>query len=111
MEKSGVIRANVVVLDPALVGRPVTLVVGVKLDSERREAFMRTRKSLASCRQVQQCYYVTGEVDFILILTVADMAEYETISNELFKDDPNVREFRTYVSMNAVKSSLIVPLD
>jgi DNA-binding Lrp family transcriptional regulator len=35
MEASGVIRANVALVDPAAVGRPLTIFVEVELESER----------------------------------------------------------------------------
>ena len=40
-------------------------------------------KSALSERQVQQCYYVTGDADFVLVLTVASMAEYEALARRL----------------------------
>ncbi len=111
MEKTGVIRANVAVLDPVLLGRPLTLIVGVKLDSERNDVMTATRNALAACPLVQQCYYVTGDFDFVTVMTVRDMHEFETVSTELFRNDSNVREFRTYVVMNSIKSGLALPVD
>ncbi len=34
--------------------------------------------------QVQQVYYVTGDFDFLLVINVRDMAEYEALTRELF---------------------------
>jgi DNA-binding Lrp family transcriptional regulator len=57
---------------------------------------------------VQQVYYVTGEVDFVAILTVADMDEYVRLSRELFFAEGNVKSFRTLVAMERAKVSLAV---
>ncbi len=38
MEESGVIRANVALVDPAAVGQPLTIFVEVQLESERARA-------------------------------------------------------------------------
>jgi len=110
MEERGVIRANTAVLDPAKVGRPVTLIVGVEVDSERADWLAATRTRLAEAPEVQQCYYVTGDVDFILVISAASMAEYEAISHRLFREDANVRRFRTFVVMSSPKATLEVPL-
>jgi Lrp/AsnC family leucine-responsive transcriptional regulator len=58
---------------------------------------------------VQQCY-VTGEADFVLIVTAASMADYEALIRRLFFADENVRRFRTFVTMDRVKTGLAVPV-
>jgi DNA-binding Lrp family transcriptional regulator len=59
--------------------------------------------------EVQQCYYVTGEVDFVLVLTVASMQEYQALSRRLFAENPNVTWFKTIVALDRVKVGLDVP--
>ena len=110
MEASGVIRANAAIVDPAKVGRPITIIVGVQIDSERADLLDATRDELASAPEVQQCYYVTGDVDFFLVVTASDMSDYEEISRRLFRQNKNIKRFSTYVAMNCVKSTLSVPL-
>ena len=60
--------------------------------------------------QVQQCYYVTGEADFILICTARDMQDFEALTHRLFFEDSNVRRFRTSVSMERTKVGLSLPI-
>ena len=60
---------------------------------------------------MQQLYYVTGEVDFVVILNVADMAEYERLTRELFFAEGNVQRFRTLVAMERSKVSLAVSME
>lgn len=59
--------------------------------------------------EVQQCYYVTGEVDFVLVLTVASMNEYQTLARRLFAENSNVTWFKTIVALDRVKVGLNVP--
>ena len=110
MEERGVIAANVAVVDPAKVGRPITIVVEVEVASEQIELLDAAKASFAAAPEVQQCYYVTGEADFVLIVTVASMAEYEALTRRLFFANPNIRRFRTLVAMDRVKAGLSVPL-
>ena len=58
--------------------------------------------------EVQQCYYVTGDADFMLVITVATMAEYEALARRLFDDNKNVKWFRTIVVMDRVKAGMTV---
>ena len=62
------------------------------------------RSAFNNCPQIQQCYYVTGEADFILIFNVSDMAEYEKLTRSLFFSNQNVDRFTTFVAMETVKA-------
>lgn len=110
MEESGVIAANVAVVDPEKVGRPITIVIEVEVASEQIELLDAAKASFAAAPEVQQCYYVTGEADFVLIVTVASMAEYEALTRRLFFANPNIRRFRTLVAMDRIKTGMAVPL-
>jgi Lrp/AsnC family transcriptional regulator, leucine-responsive regulatory protein len=111
MEEEGVIQANVAVVDPQKVGRPLTIIVWVELERERIDLIDATKKSFAAAPQIQQCYYVTGDADFMLVITVATMADYEDFTRRLFFGDDNVKRFRTFVAMDRVKTGSSVPLD
>ncbi|WP_411970932.1 Lrp/AsnC family transcriptional regulator [Mesorhizobium sp. BR1-1-2] len=110
MQQTGVIAANVAVIEPAAVGQPITIFVEVELESERAELIDAAKRQFLAAPEVQQCYYVTGEADFILAITVADMSAYEALTRRLFFDSNNVRKFRTFVAMDRVKVGLTVPL-
>lgn len=110
MEDARVIQSNAAIIDPASVGRPITIVVEVQIDSEQADLMDAARSEFAAAPEVQQCYYVTGAADFILVLTVSTMEEYEQLSRRLFLENKNVKHFSTFVAMNRVKTSLKVPL-
>ena len=90
------------------VGRPITIIVAVKIENERLDLFEEDKKRFVACPQVQQVYYVTGEFDFLLVINVSDMTEYEQLTRELFFASENVRGFKTFVSMQNAKQSLNV---
>lgn len=111
LEESGVIRANVAILDPAKLGLPLTIIVDVHLENERPDRTAPLRARIASEAAVQQCHSVTGEADYLLVVTVASMADYEALTRRLFEGDDNVRRFRTSVSLGCLKSGMQVPLN
>jgi DNA-binding Lrp family transcriptional regulator len=110
MREEGVIQRYGAVLSPAALGHPLTIVAEVEAESERIELLDAMKRSFRACPQVQQCYYVTGEWDFILVLVVRDMAQYTALTRQLFFQSNNVRRFRTLVTMDPVKLSLDVPV-
>lgn len=110
LEEQGVIMATVALVDPAAVQRPITIVVEVKLENERLDMLDEVKKRFVDCPQVQQVYYVTGDFDFLLIMNVKDMTEYELLTRELFFVAGNIKEFKTHVAMQRAKVSLHIPL-
>ena len=110
LRKSGVIRTEAAVLDASLLGRPLTLIVEVYLHDEHPRHTLAMRERFLAEAAVQQCYPITGEADYLLVLTAANMAEYEVLGARLFGGDDNIRRFRTSVVMGCLKAGLQVPL-
>lgn len=109
MTEEGVIRANVAVVDPAAVGQAITIFVEVEVISETAEQIEQAKREFAAAPEIQQCYYVTGEADFMLVIIVPSMADYEALTRRLFFGNNNVKRFRTFVAMDRIKVGLSVP--
>lgn len=111
LEAAGVITQNVSIVDPSKCGRPLTVLAKVRLENERLDLLTAHKQAFNACPQVQQAYYVTGDHDFVLILNVKDMAEYEALTQTLFFASGNVKSFETIVAMSNTKQSLKVLID
>ena len=112
LRKEGIIEAEVAIISPEALGRGLTAIVGVIIDKERRlsQALAEFKKLMLETPEVMQCYDVTGEADFIVIITVKDMPEYETVSRKLFIENPNVRRYKTSLVIRRVKTGTMIPL-
>jgi DNA-binding Lrp family transcriptional regulator len=105
-----VIQSEMAIIDAEAVGGRIRTVVGVVLErgqSDVMDAFKRRARQEA---EVQQCYWVTGEYDFILVVAVRSTSDYEALARRLFVDDPSIRRFDTFVAMETVKLGLQIPL-
>ena len=113
LREDGIIEADVAVISPEAIGRTLTAIVGVIIDKERplSPALTEFRNLMLSTPEVMQCYDVTGEADFIVIITARDMQEYEVISRQLFMENPNVRRYKTSLVVRRVKSGTMIPLE
>lgn len=106
----GVIDRYAAIVSPEKTGHPITVVANVEVESEQIDLLDAMKRTFARCPQVQQCYYVAGEWDFVLILAVRDMDQYTELTRQLFFSNNNVKRFKTLVSMSRVKVGLEVPL-
>ena len=108
MRDVGIIEKDVVVLESTSLGWNMTFIVLVEMERERVHVLDEFKRKMRKEKQVQQCYYITGDADFALICYARDMSDYEELTRRLFFDDANVRRFRTSVVMSSVKRSLAV---
>jgi len=111
MRETGVISADITVINREKVGRMITLFVEVKMESEKIELIDQAKNSFRSAPEVQQCYYVTGETDFVLVIIAPSMYDYEQLTRRLFFSNKNIKSFRTIVTLDIVKEGLEIPLD
>lgn len=111
LRETGVIEREVAVLSPEALGLAMTFVVTVEMERERLDVLDAFRRQTLADECVQQCYYVTGAADFVLVVRCRDMAGFDAFTRRMFFDNPNVRHFTTSVAMDRVKVGLTLPLN
>jgi Lrp/AsnC family transcriptional regulator, leucine-responsive regulatory protein len=110
LREESVIVADLAVVDPERVGRPTFFIASVQVERERPELVTQLREWIGAHDQVQQAYYVTGESDFVLIVTAPDTASYETLMSLMMRENPNVKRYSTSVALGVLKRGLKVPV-
>jgi len=110
LREQGVIVRQVAVLDARKIDRCTSFLVSLRVDSEHPEPMARLRAWLADEPRVQQAFYVTGEADFVLVVTAPDTEAYDALMSRLLRDNPVVRRFTTQVALGVLKRGLSVPL-
>ena len=107
---TGVIQRVSAVVAPDRLDFRLTVIAQIEVVNEQPDALDQTQTAFTDCPHVQQCYYVTGEWDFVLVMLVADMDEYRRLTRELFFSTNNVKRFKTLVAMERCKATLDVPI-
>jgi Lrp/AsnC family transcriptional regulator, leucine-responsive regulatory protein len=110
LRAAGVIRAQVAVLDPRALGADLTVVVLVALADDDAEHYATFERRMVAEPNVQQCYRIFGQWDFVVVLLSADIAENRALSKRLFMTDRVVRRYETLPIFDTVKSGLTVPI-
>ncbi|MEI4471462.1 Lrp/AsnC family transcriptional regulator [Frigidibacter sp. MR17.24] len=110
LEAAGVITRRVAVVDPARIGLGLTVFVGIEAADHTpdwRDAFGR---AIARLPEVMQAWRLAGEMDYLLRVTVAGMAEYDRFYKALTDAVP-VKNLTSHFAMEGLKSSTVYPLD
>ena len=55
-------------------------------------------------------YYVTGDSDFVLVVTARDMEDFEQFTRRFFYENPDIRGFKTMVVIDRVKAGFALPI-
>ncbi|WP_370743739.1 Lrp/AsnC family transcriptional regulator [Roseinatronobacter ekhonensis] len=110
LRASDYIEAEIAILNPARAGRGLILIVEVTLQNERKAHLDRFKAAMQAAPEVMQCYYVTGNADFILILSAKDMSDFESFTRRYFFAEDNVLRFRTSAVMDRVKTGFAIPV-
>ncbi len=110
LRESGVIMAEVALINPRLVGRYINIIVEVEMVRDQLDIYDAFKRKMDTAPEVTQCYQVTGEVDFLLMLLVEDMESYEAFTRKYLATDTNLSKFRTLISLRRDKFSTAIPL-
>ncbi|MHC2357849.1 Lrp/AsnC family leucine-responsive transcriptional regulator [Sinorhizobium meliloti] len=111
LRAEGVIEADVSIVSPKAVGRHVTVVVLVSLERERADIIDRFKAAIKNTREVMIGYYVTGDADFLLVVTAKDMEDYEQFTRRFFYENNDIKGFKTMVVMDRVKAGFAFPIE
>lgn len=104
-----VIEAEVAIVSPEALGRSLTAIVEVTLDTDRPNVVEEFQRVIQAAPEVMQAYYVTGNADYILIITAKSMEDYEAFARGFLSTRPHLKHFRTSIVMRRVKWGLTVP--
>jgi DNA-binding Lrp family transcriptional regulator len=102
LRSNGTIAADVAIVRPASMGLPLSILVLVSLERETGNELDSFIRKIRKRPEVRQANYVTGDVDFVLVLQIAGMQEYDAFTQDVFHDDANVKSFRTLVTIRNV---------
>ena len=110
LRDEGIIEADVSHVSPKHIGRPLLMLVSVTLERERADIIDRFKQAVRKTPEIMSGYYVTGDADFVLLVSAIDMDDYEAFTRKFFYENNDIKGFKTTVVMDRVKSSLALPV-
>lgn len=114
LEDSGVIDRYVALVKPEAVGLGLTAYLNVRLEkhteSHKRNPMDLFRASVQTWPEVVECASLTGEMDYLLRVVVADMAHYSRFIMDTLLKHPSVQDCKTSFVLDRVKATTAVPV-
>ena len=110
MRETGVITAEIALVDRKVAGVSMTFIAGMEIERENYNALSKFRIWLSRQEHIQQVYYVTGSVDLIAIITARDVGQYDEISAKLMSENHQIKRIHTNVVLQDIKVGMFVPI-
>ena len=106
--RSGLLR-TLGVLDPNAIPSATLATAWVTMERDTQRIHAAFRSRMRAAPEVQQCYALAGEWDYLVILATSSVAHYREVAERLFVDEGNVRRYDTRLVFDTVKLGLALP--
>lgn len=111
LESDGVIARYAALVDRNLVGRGVSVFVEISLESQREELLDHFEAMIADVPNVQSCHLMAGNADYLVHVTCADVADYETVHREYLAVLPGVTRVHSSFAIRTVTDTTTLDLN
>lgn len=110
LEKQGIIKKYVALVEAEKVGKGLTVFCDVTLKEHTKEIGHQFVKEIMSLKNVSECYNISGDYDFRLKIMVKDMKHYQDFVLNDLGLIKNIGSAHSTFVMGVIKHSFGVPL-
>ena len=110
LEEAGLIEGKVALLNPEILGLQIHVMLSVSMVKHSD----RTRKDfeahVQTLPEVMECYSVSGDRDYVLLILSRDMESYNNFLNRHILDHPSVHSASSSFALRRIKYTTALPL-
>lgn len=110
LEETGVIEGYSARLSLKALGFAGTVVVMVELGSQAENVLVEFEREVVKCPSVSFCGFVSGDTDFMILIHVSSLDEYDKIYREELSNLPHVSRIRSSFVLREVARRSNVPV-
>ncbi len=93
LEKNGIIKKYISIIDPRYIGKKLTVYISVSLQDHGKESIETFENQMNLLDEVMECYYISGNYDFLLKVQCYDMEDYHQFIIQKFSTFKNITQF------------------
>ncbi|MCG7347220.1 Lrp/AsnC family transcriptional regulator [Sphingomonas sp. ACRSK] len=110
LERDGIIRKRVALLDRRAIGLNAHVFAQVKLNAHGRAHLDEFAEAIRAFPEVLECYVLMGPVDFLMRVVAEDIEAYERFFFDKLSRVPGVQEVISTVALSEIKSTTVLPV-
>jgi Lrp/AsnC family transcriptional regulator len=110
LEQEGIIESRVALLNPKKVSAGVTVFVAITMSEHSMDWLERFHAVLRDFPEVVEAYRMSGQIDYLLRVTVPDIASYDRFYKQLIERIA-LNDVSSSFAMEQIKYTTALPLD
>lgn len=111
LEKNGIIKRYVAIVDPLKLSKGIFALVSVSLSAHQLSSIDQFTRQIKKLDEVLECYHVAGEEDFILKIVVSSIEEYEKFILSKLTKIKGVSKVNTKFVLSTVKYNTKIKIE
>lgn len=103
LERIGLIQGYTLRLNKKMIGKGLKVQCLVSLKEHHLDLLRSFEDKIVHFREVSECYHIAGDYDYILVIEVRDMEEYQHFLKEKLASIPSISNVQSSFVMSTVK--------
>ncbi len=103
LERIGMIKGYTVVLNKKMIGKGLKVQCLVSLKEHHLDLLKSFESKIVHFDEVSECYHIAGDYDYILVIEVGDMDEYQFFLKEKLASIPSISNVQSSFVMSTIK--------
>ena len=109
LEEHGYIKNKVAIIDPQKLGLDLQVFVQIRTSEHNPEWRKRLAQTVQALPQIQSVHRMTGDLDYLIMARVANMAEYDQLYQRLTKN-VHMSDVSASFVMESLKETTEIPV-
>jgi Lrp/AsnC family transcriptional regulator len=109
-EEGGMIEGKVALLNPKELGLQIHVMLSVSMVKHSDRTRKEFEAHVQNLPEVMECYSVSGDRDYVLLIISRDMESYNQLLNAMILDHPSVHSASSSFALRRVKYTTALPL-
>ncbi|MCI0472160.1 MAG: Lrp/AsnC family transcriptional regulator [Ignavibacteria bacterium] len=110
LEKSGIIRKNVALVDGEKVGKGTVVFVIINMAEHSVKSIKELAAHIKQIPEVLECHRLAGERDYILKIVTHNIQTYESLAINKLAKIPGIARTNTYFALSTLKEQTKIPI-
>lgn len=110
MEKAGIIKQYVTLVDAKKLGHSQIIICNIRLKEHGTDAVAKFKELVSTLPQIMECYHIAGDYDFIMKIIVPNMSDYQEFVLNEFNSENNILKIHSSFVMGELKVGTFLEL-
>ena len=110
MEREGIIKKYVALIDGEKIGKTLTVFCNITLKEHTKEIGNQFVQDIVSLKEVTECYNISGDYDFLLKIIVDNMKHYQSFVINDLGSIKNIGSAHSTFVIGVIKETSSIPV-